>query len=177
MKLSIGFVAVSLCALTFNVNAANPTFNHKGIQKGAISESCYRDPCLVVKVMKFEILKKTPQTTSIKLNVVGGYRGWDAKNTDWNHFFHDLYITCSIKKPTVQIGDQVTILPLNPEGVPGVLFSDAQLYIQTCHNYFGDDYKAAKKYGYNVSYDESISESIDTNTILTKLVERALEWF
>ena len=74
----------------------------------------------------------------------------EHKKKIWNHDFHTVYITCSIKKPTTQIDDQITILPLNAEGVPGVLFSDAQLYLKTCHNYTGDDTKAAKKYGYNV---------------------------
>ena len=106
MKLSTKFLLVSILLLTFDANAANPTFNHKGIQKGTISESCYRDPCSVVKVMKFEILKKTPQATSIKLKLVGGSREWDAKKTLWNHDFHNVYVTCSIKKPTVKIGDQ-----------------------------------------------------------------------
>lgn len=151
MKLSTKFLLVSILLLTFDANATNPTFNHKGIQKGAISESCYRDPCSVAKVMKFEILKKTPQATSIKLKLVGGSREWDAKKTLWNHDFHDVYVTCSIKKPTVKIGDQITIVPINPEGaISGVLISDAELYLHTCHNYYGAIEEAAKKYGYNV---------------------------
>lgn len=151
MKLSTKFLLVSILLLTFDANAANPTFNHKGIQKGTISESCYRDPCSVVKVVKFEILKKTPQATSIKLKLVGGSREWDAKKTLWNHDFHNVYVTCSIKKPTVKIGDQITIVPINPEGaISGVLISDAELYLHTCHNYDGAIEEAAKKYGYNV---------------------------
>ena len=150
MKFSIGFIAVSLALLTFDANAAGPSFNHKGIQKGAISESCYRDPCGVVKVMNFDILKKTPQTTSIKLKVVGGSKGWNARRTDWNHDFHDIYITCSIKRPSVKVDRQTTILPLNRNGVPGVLMFTTELYLQACHNYIGDDSTAAKKYGYNV---------------------------
>lgn len=151
MKLSTGFIAASLLALTFNATAANPTFSHKGIQKGAISESCYHNPCSIGKVMDFEIVKKTPQTTSIKLKLVGGSRDWDSKKIVWNHTAHNTYVTCSIKKPTVKIGDQVTIVPINPEGtISGVLISDAELYLQTCHNYEGEISKAAKKYGYNV---------------------------
>ena len=151
MKLSTGFIAVSLLALTFSATAANPTFNHKGIQKGAISESCYRDPCSIGKVMNFEIVKKTPQTTLIKLKLVGGSRNWNTKKIVWNHDFHTVYVTCSIKKPTLERDDQITILPLNPESiVPGVLISDAELYLQACHNYSNYDPKAAKRYGYNV---------------------------
>lgn len=150
MKLSTSFIAASLLVITYNANAANPTFNHKGIQKGAISETCYRNPCSIGKVMKFEILKKTPQTTLIKLKLVGGSRNWDSKKIVWNHDFHTVYVTCSIKKPTLELDDQITILPLNAEGVPGVLISDAELYLQTCHNYKGAIDKAAKKYSYNV---------------------------
>jgi len=151
MKLFIGFLAVSLLSVTFNANAANPTFNHKGIQKDAISESCYRNPCSVAKVINFEILKKTPQTTSIKLKLVGGSREWDAKKAVWNHDFHTVYVTCSIKKPTVKMGNQITIIPINPEGaISGVLMSDAELYLHTCHNYDGAVEDAARKYGYNV---------------------------
>ena len=151
MKLSIKFLVVPVVLIAFDASAANPTFNHKGIQKGAISESCYRDPCSIAKVMNFEILKKTPQTTLIKLNIVGGSRNWNSKKIVWNHNFHNVYVTCSIKKPTVQIGEQVTIVPINPEGaISGVLISDAELYLHTCHNYNDEITKAAKKHGYNV---------------------------
>lgn len=151
MKLSIKFLFVPIILLAFDASAANTNFNHKGIQKGAISESCYRDPCSVAKVMKFEILKKTPQATSIKLKMVGGIREWNEKKITWNHDFHDVYVTCSIKKPIVKIGDQITVVPINPKGaISGVLISDAELYLHTCHNYYGAIEEAAKKYGYNV---------------------------
>ena len=151
MKTSTNLILLSLGLLAFDTNAANTNFNHKGIQKGSVSESCYREPCSVAKVMKFDILKKTPQTTSIKLKLVGGSRNYDSKKITWNHDFHDVYVTCSIKKPTVKIGDQITIVPINPEGaISGVLISDADLYLHTCHNYYGAIEEAAKKYGYNV---------------------------
>ncbi len=151
MKTSINLILLSLGLFVFDANAANTNFNHKGIQKGAISESCYREPCSVAKVMKFDILKKTPQTTSIKLKLVGGSRNYNSKKITWNSDFHDVYVTCSIKKPTVRMDDQITIVPINPEGaISGVLISDAELYLHTCHNYKGDISGAAKKYGYNV---------------------------
>ena len=151
MKTSIKLILLSLGLFALNANAANPTFNHKGIQKGAVSESCYREPCSVGKVMKFDILKKTHQTTSIKLKLVGGSRNYNSKKITWNHDFHDVYVTCSIKKPTVRMDDQITIVPINPEGaISGALMSDAELYLHTCHNYKGDVTEAAKKYGYNV---------------------------
>ena len=56
MKTSIKLILLSLGLFALNANAANPTFNHKGIQKGATSSSCYRNPCSVVKVMDFKLL-------------------------------------------------------------------------------------------------------------------------
>ena len=151
MKLTIRFLLLPVVLLAFDANSANPSFNHKGIQKGAISESCYREPCSVGKVMNFEIIKKTPQMTSIKLKLVGGSRNYNSKKIVWNHSSHNVYVTCSIKKPSVKIGDQITVLPLNPEfTVPGVLTSDAELYLQTCHNYNGEITEGARKYGYNI---------------------------
>lgn len=151
MKTLISLTLLSLGLFAFDANADSTNFNHKGIQKGAVSESCYREPCSVGKVMKFDILKKTPQTTLIKLKLVGGSRNYNSKKITWSHDFHDVYVTCSIKKPTVRMDDQITIVPINPEGaISGVLISDAELYLHTCHNYKGDISEAARKYGYNV---------------------------
>ena len=151
MKTSIKLILLSLGLFALNANAANPTFNHKGIQKGAESFSCYRDPCSVVKVMNFELLKSTSNYKLIKLKVVGGRQGWDSEKTIWNHHFHNLYITCSLKKPSVKNGEQTTIVPINRQmAVPGVLYADTTLYLKACHNFDGESTDAAKKYGYNV---------------------------
>ena len=151
MKLSIKLVLVFITLLTFDASAANTTFNHKGIQKGAESFSCYRDPCSVVIVMNFELLKSTSNYKLIKLKVVGGRQGWDSEKTIWNHHFHNLYITCSLKKPSVKNGEQTTIVPINRQmAVPGVLYADTTLYLKACHNFDGESTDAAKKYGYNV---------------------------
>jgi len=147
----MGFLGIFLLSLSFNVNAANPNFNHKGIQKNAISGSCYHDPCSIVKVMNFELLKNKPDYRLIKLKVVGGQQSWNSKKTIWNHNFHDLYITCSLKQPSIKNGNQTTIIPINrQESVPGVLYADTTLYLQACHNFDGDSIDAAKKYGYNI---------------------------
>ncbi|MGE6475988.1 hypothetical protein [Psychrobacter sp. NPDC078631] len=153
MKSSISLIVLSLGLLAFDTNAANTNFNHKGVQKGSISESCYREPCGLGKVMSFEILKKTPQTTLVKLKLVGGTRPYNSKKITWNHNFHNVYVTCSIKNPTIQsdFDSQVTVPPINPEGsISGVLIPDTELYLHTCHNYKGAIEEAAKKYGYNV---------------------------
>lgn len=149
MTLLIKFLGAFIFLLSFNANAAN--FNHTGIQKNAISQSCYHDPCSVVKVMDFELLTSKPNYRIIKLKVVGGQSEWDSKKIIWNHNFHDLYITCSLKQPSVQNGDQTTVIPINQDGVPGVLYADATLYLKACHNFDGDSIDAAKRYGYNVT--------------------------
>lgn len=53
MKLLIKILFVPIILLAFDASAANATFNHKGIQKGAISESCYRDPYVCLKPTLF----------------------------------------------------------------------------------------------------------------------------
>ncbi|WP_119684707.1 DUF2939 domain-containing protein [Acinetobacter pittii] len=125
-------------------------FNFSGVQKGAKLESCYHDPCSIIRVMEFKLIKQTPTESNIELSVVGGSRGWDAKKIEWNHEAHKIQIQCSITKPTLQIEDEVTIIPLNDSGVPGVLWSDAETYMQACHNYTGDMGAGIQQYGYNV---------------------------
>lgn len=75
MKTSISLIVLSLGLLAFDTNAANTNFNHQGVQNGAISESCYHDPCAVTRIMKSEIVKKKPGYTQLKLKAVSGYKG------------------------------------------------------------------------------------------------------
>ena len=64
-------------------------------------------------------------------------------------------MNCSYQRPTVQIGSQKTLIPLNDGlGVPGVLMVDAELYLYVCHKFEGSIDKAVQKYGYNVQDDE-----------------------
>ena len=134
---------------------AAPKFNHAGVQKGAISESCYHEPCSVGKVLSFKQLNKTANSSMIELTLLGGERKWKAKKTTWNAKPHKIYITCSTRSPTLTIGEQVTILPLNPSWTaPSVLYSTTQLYIQACHNIKNaDESQVAKRFGYNVQED------------------------
>ncbi len=125
-------------------------FDFSGVQKGAQLASCYHDPCSIAKVMEFKQLSQTPTESNIELTLVGGSRGWDAEKIEWNHETHKIQIQCSLTKPTVQIGDQVTVVPLNDSGVPGVLWADAEYYMQACHNYTGEMGAGIQNYGYNV---------------------------
>lgn len=125
-------------------------FDHSGVQVGAMLESCYHDPCSVSEVQAFQLQNTTPTESNIQLTLLGGSRGFDAPAVDWNTQPHNIQIHCSITKPTLQIDDQVTVIPLNSSGVPGVLWSDAETYMQACHNYTGGMGEGIKKFGYNV---------------------------
>lgn len=123
-------------------------FDHSGVQKGATLSSCYRDPCSIAKVMKFEQISQTSIESDIELTLVGGSR--ESESIEWSHETHKIQIHCSITKPTLQIDDQITVIPLNDSGVPGVLWADAEYYMQACHNYNGEMGEGIRKYGYNV---------------------------
>lgn len=149
MRKLLILIGCALPGLTLAANQ-NVKFNHSGIQKGAISESCYHNPCSVAKVTNFKQLQKSPEQSLIELTLLGGSQDWKAKKVSWGKTTHKVFITCSLKRPTVAMDGQTTVVPLNPYGVPGVLYSDAMLYLKACHNYEGADTRAAKKYGYNV---------------------------
>ena len=139
--------------LSFNANAV--VFNHKGIQKGATSESCYHDPCSIVKVMDFKLIENKSNRHVIKLKVVSGTQGWNSKKILWGHDTYNIFITCSVKSPTIKIGNEVPLLPINRRyPMPGVLYGDGVLYSQACHNFDGDTTDLAKKYGYNITQGE-----------------------
>lgn len=155
MKLPIKFLLVPVVLLAFDANAANSNFNHKGIQKGATSMSCYHDPCAVTRIMNFEITKKKPGYTQLKLKAVGGYRGWDDKKTIWDHEFYTMYVNCSLKRPNIagSLNGENDILPIgvgDNSWIPGAQYPDVILYLQACHNYNGEPEKGGAKYGYKI---------------------------
>lgn len=137
--------------LSTHIYAKAPVFTHKGIQKEAMFEGCYHNPCSVAKVTNFKQLSKTATSSMVELTLLGGSRDWNSKKIAWGRRQHKVFITCSIQSPTVTVDDQVTIIPINANGVPGVLYNDYQLYMQTCHNFYGSEDQAMKKFGYNVS--------------------------
>lgn len=155
MKLVIKLLLIPITLFTFNANAANPSFNHKGIQKGATSTSCYHDPCAVTRIMSSEVVKKKPGYTQLKLKAVNGYKGWDDKKTKWDHGFYTMYVNCSLKRPNLASKPNIegSILPLGigeNSYIPGAEYPDTILYLQACHNYSGETEKGGKKFGYNV---------------------------
>lgn len=144
-------IAMGLTSLSAVVYAAS--FNHSGIQKGSITESCYREPCSVSKVLAFKQLSKSAGSSMIELTLLGGEKQtFRSKTVKWNKKPHKVYITCSIQAPTVTMDSQVTTLPINRNmDVPGVLYSDTELYLKACHNFNGDATKAARRFGYDVT--------------------------
>ena len=135
------------------ISESTIAFDFSGVQKGSQLESCYHDPCSIARVMEFKQLNQTPTETNIELTVVGGSREFEFEHIDWNHEAHKIQIQCSLTKPIVQIGEQVTVIPLNASGVSGVLWSDAETYLQACHNYTGEMMAGIQQYGYNVQED------------------------
>lgn len=129
-------------------------FDHSGVQVGAMTESCYHDPCSVAEVQGFKLVNQNSIESNIELTLLGGSRGFDAESVAWNAEPHKIQVHCSITKPTLQIDDQVTVIPLNASGVPGVLWSDAETYMQACHNYTGEMGAGIQQYGYNVQDNE-----------------------
>ena len=151
MNLYSKYILLFTVMLPLTSYADSAQFNYNGVQKGSTSESCYHNPCSIIKVMDFQLLENEHDYSFIRLKVVGGTRNWDYKKIIWNHSFHNLYITCSKENPTVQYGDQVTTIPINPNSsVSGVLYSYTSFYLKICHNFNDDSTEAAKKYGYNV---------------------------
>ena len=153
MKIAFQTLVLSSIALTCNANAAKVEFDHRGIQKGAVAETCYHEPCTVTKVIKFDVLKKSPTSTLIKLKVLGGKREYDSKKVVWNHEFHDIYINCSIKSPTLKEWGETNIIYLNSNSFSGIDWPRGALYLQACHNFTDEPTKAVRKYGYNVKQD------------------------
>lgn len=146
-------IVLFVCASIVSMSAVAAGFNHSGVQKGSITESCYREPCSVSKVLAFKQLSKSANSSMIELTLLGGERPtFRSKTVKWNKKSHKVYVTCSIQAPTVTLNGQVTTLPINREmTVPGVLYSDTELYLKACHNFSGDATKAARRFGYDVT--------------------------
>lgn len=141
---------VEIPALIENRVEQHKLFNHAKVQKGAIIESCYHSPCSIAKVQAFKQLSQTKNRSNIELLVIGGSREWDSKKIEWNYEPHTLQVSCSITQPSLGFGDDLEILPLNPSGVPGAIYSSAVVYTQACHA--NDDVEQViTKYGYNVN--------------------------
>lgn len=136
------------------IHANSAEFNHGGLIKGKVTETCYHEPCSVAQIQSYRVLNKGYAETKLEVTLLGGSRNWEAKEVSWNKTPHKVIVHCSYTQPTIQFGSQKTLIPLNDEwGVPGILMSSAELYLYACHNFTGDMTKAINRYGYNV-YDD-----------------------
>lgn len=151
-KIILPCLAISIIFLAQFANAKTVEFDHSGVQVGSIVESCYHNPCSGAKVVGFKKLSNSTNSAMLELTLLGFSRDWDSKKKNWNAKKHKIFVTCSIKNPTVTIDEQVTTLPLNSTAaIPGVLYSDYIFYSSACHGKDKlDELKLAKKYGYNV---------------------------
>ena len=149
MKL-IMFLAVPLIGLAFGAKAGNSSFDYGDIQTDTYSESCDRDPCSVARITNLQLLEEASDYSILKLTAVSGSRFWDATKVKWNHKPYSLYVTCSLKNPTVQIGDQFSSIPLHAgESIPDVLWLNTALYIKACHDFESDATEAMPDFGYS----------------------------
>ena len=131
----------------------NVIFNFSGLKRGAVSTSCYHNPCSVAKIVSFRQLETTREYSRIELQLVGGEKAWNTRRIRWNPRPHTVTVNCSIQHPSISTAGETTLIPLGSEtGVPGVLVSSAELYLLACHNFRGSLNEAATKYGYHVSW-------------------------
>ena len=144
--------AGSFCVIN-SASAEVVKFDHSGVKSGSVIESCYHDPCSGAKVVNFKKLSSSSDSAMLELTLLGYSRDWGSKKKDWNAKKHKIFITCSIKNPTITTDGQVTILPIGSEmGIPGVLYNSYEFYVAACHGKDKnlDEEQLASKYGYNV---------------------------
>lgn len=118
---------------------------------------CHMDECSWSKSITTRVIQQTTNETILKVTVIGGTSdnpddsGSNTKPSKirWDNKPYDLTLRCSYQRPTIGMGSQSDVLPLNSNGVPGALESGENLYFKYCHS----DMTSAdpiRKYGYNV---------------------------
>ena len=155
MKMKTLFAPFAFCALALAAQQASAeSFNHSWLKRGAVSQTCYHDPCSVGKVVSFQKTSATPAATTLNITLLGGEKPRNSSRIKWNSRPHTITVVCSKQRPTITSGRQETVILLNTSmGVPGVLVSDAELYMRVCHNYDGSLEDGAARFGYDVQED------------------------
>lgn len=120
---------------------------------------CHMDECSWSKSVTTRVIQQTANETSLKITLLGGTSGnpddsgskSKMPKINWDKTPHELTLRCSYQSPTISMGSQSDVLPLNASGVSGVLESAANLYFEYCHSdtKSGID-EAIRKYGYHV---------------------------
>ncbi|MDE2420108.1 MAG: hypothetical protein KGO49_02855, partial [Gammaproteobacteria bacterium] len=95
------------------------------------------DQCSWSKSIATHIIQQTTNETVLKVAVLGGTSdnpedsGSHAKpKIRWDNKTYDLTLHCSYQRPTIAMGSQSDVLPLNASGVPSYLESGAALYFK-----------------------------------------------
>ncbi|ESK57123.1 hypothetical protein [Acinetobacter tjernbergiae] len=115
--------------------------------------SCHMESCSWAKSVSTTIIQNTPNQAILDVKILGGNSpdvSNAAKKISWAKKPHKITLTCSYQHPSISIGGQLDVLPLNSFGVPRVLESSANLYFAYCHSFNGDISDGIKKFGYNV---------------------------
>ncbi len=154
-------IDISFATSTENTNSDDSIFQPYLEPKNMISMGrCHMGSCSWAKWLSVEVLSATPKETELLVLLLGG----DSEHEDdypdsaeeakinWNREPHEVRIRCSLKRPSTTLGNQTTIIPLNPDlGIPGVLESSTSLYMLACHSHHGGPDEIINKYGYKVS--------------------------
>ena len=137
-------------------------FDVSGLKKGRIRRLCLKEPsCSVNKLVSFKNRGPVGDGITVDLELLGGESDEKDSPISWNHKTHTVSIHCSKTKPSATMFGKVDYLPLAPRLYPAVLYSEGQLYMETCHNFdaSGKEYSVedgAEKFGYHL---ENISTS------------------
>jgi hypothetical protein len=100
---------------------------------------CQMDECTWSKSMTTRVIQQTASETLLKITLLGGTSDNPSDYSkkpkiSWNKAPHELTLRCSYQRPTITMGNESDILPLNASVVSGVLESAANLYFEYCHS-------------------------------------------
>ncbi|GAA5003070.1 hypothetical protein GCM10023206_06420 [Acinetobacter puyangensis] len=115
--------------------------------------SCHMDSCSWAKAVSTSIVQNTPNQVILDVRILGGDSpnvSNASKKISWAKKPHKITLVCSYQQPSISVGGQLDVLPLNDFGVPRVLESSANLYFAYCHSFNGEIDDGIKKYGYQV---------------------------
>lgn len=159
MKLSKSVLLASILATTGLSTICMAQVPFKINQKSGFITygSCHMESCSWAKAVSTSIVQNTPNQAILDVKILGGNSpdvSNAAKKISWAKKPHKITITCSYQHPSISIGGQLDVLPLNSFGVPRVLESSANLYFAYCHSFNGDISDGIKKFGYNVTQTE-----------------------
>lgn len=116
---------------------------------------CHMDECSWSQTKNVKILSNTKTEELLEVELLGGSspnsEGGSSTQGDqeitWNKETHKVIVYCSHDNPRLSLDRQMTYLDFK-SGIPGVLESDARLYLESCHSFTGDSDEGAREFGY-----------------------------